>query len=113
MAMAVSRPGVGLAEDEDALSGADVGRSHLRHERRDFPHIVELPLPSGVFRSSQTTCSPSIVSGGSGLLVAADGNDEQCYVHYCFDDPAHADAFRHQFGGERITSPPRRGEARG
>jgi hypothetical protein len=51
--------------------------------------------------------------GGSGLLVAADGNDEQCYVHYCFDDPAHADAFRHQFGGERITSPPRRGEARG
>jgi hypothetical protein len=41
-------------------------------------------------------------------------NDEQYYVRYCFADPAHADAsFRHKFGGERITSPPRRGQARG
>jgi hypothetical protein len=25
------------------------------------------------------------------------------FIRFCFDDPAHADAFAAQFGGERIT----------
>ena len=40
-------------------------------------------------------------------------DDEQYYVRFCFADPAHADAFRERFGGERLTTPPPRGRARG
>jgi hypothetical protein len=50
--------------------------------------------------------------GGAGSLLATyvqirrgqgrnDGS--QFYVRYCFADPAHADAFRDRFGGERLT----------
>jgi integrase len=34
------------------------------------------------------------------MLVDANG---QFFVRYCFADPAHADAFRDRFGGERLT----------
>jgi hypothetical protein len=32
------------------------------------------------------------------------------YVRYCFTDPAHADSFRHRFGGARLTHPLRVGD---
>jgi hypothetical protein len=89
-------------------------RSHLPHDERDFPHIVELPLPSGGFRSqSDDMLAFHRECGIEPRRGRGWHNDEQYYVRYCFADPAHADAFRHQFGGERITSAPRRAKARG
>jgi hypothetical protein len=60
---------------------------------RDFPHIVELRLPAGGFRSQSDDMLAFAASGASSLVVATGGtNDEQYYVRYCFADPAHADA---------------------
>jgi hypothetical protein len=76
---------------------------------RDYPHIVELPLPSGGFRSqSDDMLAFHRERGIEPRRGRGWHNDEQYYVRYCFADPAHADAFRDQFGGERTTSPPRR-----
>ena len=80
---------------------------------RGFPHIVELPLPAGGFRSqSDDMLAFHRERGIEPRRGRGWHNDEQYYVRYCFGDLTHADAFRHQFGGERITSPPRRGRAR-
>jgi hypothetical protein len=81
---------------------------------RDYPHIVELPLPSGGFRSqSDDMLAFPRERGIEPRRGRGWHNDERYYVRYCFADPVHADAFHQRFGGERITSPPRRGRARG
>jgi hypothetical protein len=76
---------------------------------RDFPHIVELPLPAGGFRSqSDDMLAFHRERGIEPRRGRGWYTDEQYYVRYCFADPAHANPFRAQFGGERATSPPRR-----
>ena len=86
------------------------GEITARMNERNCPHIVQLPLPSGGFRSKsddilafhrERSIKPR---RGRGWL-----DDEQYYVRFCFGDPAHADAFRERFGGERLTTPPPRG----
>jgi hypothetical protein len=48
---------------------------------RDFPHIVELRLPAGGFRSQSDDMLAFAASGASSLVVATGGtNDEQYYV---------------------------------
>jgi hypothetical protein len=71
---------------------------------QDFPHLVELAVPSGGFRSTflefdafhQERRIP--VRRGRSRHRA-----EQFYIRFCFPDIATADAFRNRFGGERLT----------
>ena len=78
--------------------------SIARMNERDCPHIVELPLPSGGFRAKSDDILAFHREGG---IAPRRGH------RFCFADPAHADAFRKEFGGERLTTPPPHGRARG
>jgi len=72
---------------------------------RDFPHLVELALPPGGFRSvflefdafHRERRIP--VRRGRSRHKA-----EQSYIRFCFPDAVTADAFRNRFGGECLTS---------
>jgi hypothetical protein len=82
-----------------------------RKNERDYPHIVELLLPSGGFRSNDMLA----FHRGRGIEHRRGRGRYgigQYYVRFCFADPAHADAFREEFGGERLTTAPPRGRAR-
>ena len=74
---------------------------------RDFPHLVELALPPGGFRSVFLEIDAFHrdrripVRRGRGRQEA-----EQSYIRFCFPDPATADAFRNRFGGECLTYVP-------
>ena len=78
----------------------------LRNER-DFPHLVELALPLGPFRSVILEIDAfhrerriPVRRGRSRHEV------KQVYIRFCFPDAATADAFRNRFGGERLTHAP-------
>jgi hypothetical protein len=74
---------------------------------RDFPHLVELALPPGGFRSVFLEIDAFHrdrripVRRGRGRQEA-----EQSYIRFCFPDPAAADVFRNRFGGECLTYVP-------
>jgi hypothetical protein len=75
-----------------------------RMNERDYSHIVELPLPPGGFRArSDDLLAFHRERGIQSRRGQGRNEDEQFYVRYCFGDPAHADAFRDRFGGERLT----------
>ena len=83
--------------------------SHRPYEQGDYPHLVELSLPSGGFRSLFDDMQAFHRERGIQSRRARGRNHEaQFYVRYCFADPAHADAFRDRFGGERLTGKPSR-----
>src|SRR6516164_8435320 len=71
---------------------------------RDFPHLVELALPPGGFRSVFLEIDTFHrerripVRRGRSRYEA-----EQSYIRFCFPDAATADAFRNRFGGECLT----------
>ena len=72
----------------------------LRNER-DFPHLVELPLPPEGFRSIFLEIDSfhrerriPVRRGRSRHEV------KPFYIRFCFPDTATADAFRNRFGGE-------------
>ena len=71
---------------------------------RDFPHLVELALPPGGFRSVfldfDAFCRERRIPARRGRN-RQDG--EQSYIRFCFSDAATADAFRDRFGGVRLT----------
>jgi hypothetical protein len=74
----------------------------LRNERY-FPHVVELALPPGGFRSVFLEIDAfhrerriPVRRGRSRPEV------KQVYIRFCFPDTAAADAFRNRFGGDRI-----------
>jgi hypothetical protein len=78
----------------------------LRNER-DFPHLVELALPPGPFRSVFLEIDAfhrerriPVRRGRSRHEV------KQVYIRFCFPDAAVADAFRNRFGGECLTYAP-------
>ena len=71
---------------------------------RDFPHLVELALPPGGFRSVFLEIDAfhrerriPVRRGRSRHEV------KQVYIRFCFPDAAIADAFRNRFGGECLT----------
>ena len=71
---------------------------------RDFPHLVELALPPGGFRSVFEEIDAfhrerhiPVRRGRSRYEV------EPFHIRFCFPDAATADAFRDRFGGERLT----------
>jgi hypothetical protein len=75
----------------------------LRNER-DFPHLVELALPLGPFRSVFLEIDAfhrerriPVRRGRSRHEV------KQVYIRFCFRETATADAFRNRFGGECLT----------
>jgi hypothetical protein len=81
------------------------GEITSRMNERDFPHIVELPLPEYGFRSK----SADIVTFHSerGVPIRhgrSRRDDDKFLVRYCFPRFELADVFRDQFGGERLTA---------
>ena len=71
---------------------------------RDFPHLVELALPLGPFRSVFPEIDAfhrerriPVRRGRSRHEV------KQVYIRFCFPDAAIAEAFRNRFGGECLT----------
>jgi hypothetical protein len=75
-----------------------------RMNERDCPHIVELPLPPSGFRARSDDMLTFHRERGIQIRRGQGRNEDgQFYVRYCFADPAHADAFRGRFGGERLT----------
>src|SRR5215472_13882432 len=78
----------------------------LRNER-DFPHVVELSLPLGPFRSVFLEIDAfhrerriPVRRGRSRYEV------KQVYIRFCFRETATGDAFRNRFGGECLTRAP-------
>jgi hypothetical protein len=72
-----------------------------RINERDYPHMVELPVPHGGFGDTSWTIEGFHKEHGIESKRGRRSYDEgQSYVRYCFADPAVADAFR-GFGGER------------
>src|SRR5262249_35149616 len=78
----------------------------LRTER-DFPYVVELAFPPGVFRSVFLEIDAfhrerriPVRRGRSRHEV------KQVYIRFCFPDAATAEAFRNRFGGECLTHAP-------
>jgi len=74
---------------------------------RDFPHLVELALPLGPFRSVFLEID---VFHRERRIPVRRGRSrhevKQVYIRFCFRDTATADAFRNRFGGECLTYAP-------
>ena len=66
---------------------------------RDFPHLVELALPPGGFRSVFLEFDRRIpVRRGRNRYEG-----KQVYIRFCFPHAAIAEAFRNRFGGECLA----------
>jgi hypothetical protein len=83
------------------------GETTGRTNERDFPHIVELPVPRGGFTSFPIDAFHQ--DRGIEIKQGQGSYEEgQFYVRYCFADPLVADEFRARFGGERLIAARRR-----
>jgi hypothetical protein len=71
---------------------------------RDFPHIVELELPPGGFRSHSLEFDAFHREQGIPIRRGRGWHEaEQFYIRFCFPDAVTADAFGERFGGKRLT----------
>ena len=71
---------------------------------RDFPHLVELALPPGGFRSIFLEIDAFHRERHIPVRRGRNRHEvEQLHVRFCFPDTATADAFRERFGGECLT----------
>jgi hypothetical protein len=76
---------------------------------RDFPHLVELALPPGCFRSRSSEFKAFHRKLGIPIRRGCGRHEaEQFYVRFCFPHATAADAFRDRFGGERLTHTPQK-----
>src|SRR5262249_59097346 len=74
---------------------------------RDFPHLVELALPPGPFRSVILEIDAFHRERRIPVRRGRSRHEaEQSYIRFCFPDTATADAFRNRFGGECLTHAP-------
>jgi hypothetical protein len=84
----------------------------FRNER-DFPHLVELALPLGPFRSVFLEID---AFHGEQRIPVHRGRSryevKQVYIRFCFSDTATADAFHNRFGGECLTYAPEKPKSR-
>jgi hypothetical protein len=74
---------------------------------QDFPHLVELTLPPGGFRS--VFLGIDAFHRERRIPVRRGRNRHEVeffHIRFCFPDTATADAFRNRFGGERLTHAP-------
>jgi hypothetical protein len=84
-----------------------------RMNEREFPHLVELALQPGGFRSRTSKFNAFHRERGIFIRHGRGRHEaEQFYVRFCFHDAATADAFREHFGGERMTYVPERARPR-
>jgi hypothetical protein len=73
---------------------------------RDFPHLVELPLPPDGFRNLNSAFDTFHRERGIPIRRGRSRREaEHIYRRFCFPSVADADAFRDSFGGERLTYP--------
>src|SRR5262249_56393798 len=71
---------------------------------RDFPHLVELALPPGGFRSVVLEIDAFHRERRIPVLRGQSRHEvKQFYIRFCFPDTATADEFRNRFGGECLT----------
>jgi hypothetical protein len=81
------------------------GEVTKRRIDRDFPHQVAILIPVGglVARlmAMHKFCDTRSISYKTRSDLRCEPPAD--YVRFCFEDPAHADAFMTEFGGERIT----------
>jgi hypothetical protein len=76
---------------------------------REFPHIVELELPPGGFRSKGLEFDAFHRERGIPIRRGRGRHEvEQFHIRFCFPDAATADAFQGRFGGTRLTYSPSR-----
>src|SRR5215467_4260492 len=74
---------------------------------RDFPHLVELALPPGGFRSVFLEFDAFHRQRRIPVRRGRSRHEaERSYIRFCFPDAATADAFRNRFGGECLTHAP-------
>ena len=74
-----------------------------RMNERDYPHLVELPLPSAGFQSISDDIVAFHRKRDKIRRRRWRYNEGQFFVTFGFGDPARADAFRNRFGGERLV----------
>ena len=80
---------------------------------RDFPHLVQLALPPGGFRSTFLEFDAFHRERRIPVRRGRSRHEaEQSYIRFCFPDPATADAFRNRFGGECLTYAPEKPKLR-
>ena len=80
---------------------------------RDFPHLVQLALPPGGFRSNFLEFDAFHRERRIPVRRGRSRHEaEQSYIRFCFPDSATADAFRNRFGGECLTYAPERATPR-
>lgn len=94
-------------------SGPDEGTMPASDRRidRDFPHQVAILAPEGglVARlmAMHSFCTKHAMPYNYKTRADLQGRDPPSrYFRFCFADPAHADAFMAEFGGQRITIEP-------
>jgi hypothetical protein len=81
--------------------------STFRINERDYPHVVELRVPSRDLRDKEFGSAVAAfhqkhrVPQKPGRRRAR-LKEGQWYVRYCFADPSIADFFADQFGGHRL-----------
>lgn len=74
---------------------------------REFPHIVELELPPGGFRSQGLEFDAFHRERGISIRRGRGRHEvEQFHIRFCFPDAATADAFQKRFDGTRLTYSP-------
>ena len=98
----------------DKLLGLGRGRRkpNVRPKNeRDFPYIVELPLPPNGF-DERVRRAMEIFHRTRDIrpcFGSSRRRNEECYCRWCFSDPVIADAFRERFGGMLVTNKPQAG----
>lgn len=77
-----------------------------RRNENEFPHIVEMPLPSEGFdyrlrRQMEEFHSSRKIKARFGVRSRHRGQE---YCRWCFADQKYADEFQERFGGKRLTA---------
>jgi hypothetical protein len=76
---------------------------------RDFPHLVELELPSGGFRNKSQELEAFHRERGIVIRRGCGRNEgDRFHVRFCFPDATTADTFQERFGGRRLSYSPSR-----
>jgi hypothetical protein len=83
------------------------GEVTKRRIDRDFPHQVAILIPVGGLGARLMTMHKFCDTRSMPYKTRSDLREPPSdYVRFCFGDPAHAEAFMAEFGGERITIEP-------
>jgi hypothetical protein len=92
------------------------GAAPKRTTDRDYPYQVAIPVPGTDLGERSMVMHAWCAGRGLVYRTRADRRRKPVpadYVRFCFGDQGQADAFRAEFGGERITIDPTRGHQRG